>query len=193
MRRMSIVIWIVVGVLAAAVLAAVAIVFYHVGFDHGATTGAVTRVRLPLRSGIAIGFPRRFGGGGLGGVGVFLALLAAGGIGALIVYLVTSGRQGTAVANVPAPAAQGGPDDPRRQQFEQWQQFEEWHRQTHGAAARQTPAAPWQAPVATQSEPPTAAAPDAAAPSVAAPSVAAPHEAPDIAAPDAPEPPTHGA
>ncbi len=169
MRRMSIVIWIVVGVLAAAVLAAVAIVFYHVGFDHGATTGAVTRVRLPLRSGIAIGFPRRFGGGGLGGVGVFLALLAAGGIGALIVYLVTSGRQGTAVASVPAPAAQGGPYDPRRQQFEQWQQFEEWHRQTHGAAA----------------------------PDVPAPREAAPDEAPDIAAPDAPadapEPPTHGA
>ena len=179
MRRMSIVIWIVVGVFAAAVLAAVAIVFYHVGFDHGATTGAVTRVRLPLRSGIAIGFPRRFGGGG---VGVFLALLAAGGIGALIVYLVTSGRQGAVVASVPAPAAQGGPYDPRRQQFEQWQQFEEWHRQTHGAAAPQAPAAPWQAPVATQSEPPTMAAPNVAAPDAAAPD----------APPAAPEPPTQG-
>ena len=142
MRRKSI-IWIVGGVLAAAVLAAVAIVFYHVGFDHGTNTGVVSRMRLPLRGGVAIGFPRRFGGGGLGGFGVLLGLLAAGGIGALIVYLVNSGRQGAAVATrVPATAPGGGSYDLRRQQFEQWQQFEEWHRQTHGAAAPEAPTAP---------------------------------------------------
>jgi hypothetical protein len=159
MRRKSI-IWIVAGVLAAAVLAAVAIVFYHVGFDQGANTGAVGRVSMPMRGGLAIGFPRRFGGDGLGGFGVLLGLLAAGGIGALVVYLVGSARQGAAVAaSVPAPAPGGGPYDPRRQQFEQWQQFEEWHRQTHGVAAPETPTAPLQAPVAAQNER-AAAAPD---------------------------------
>jgi len=70
-------------------------------------------------------------------------LLAAGGIGALIVYLVNSGRQGAAFAtSVPATAPGGGSYDLRRQQFEQWQQFEEWHRQTHGAAAPEAPTAP---------------------------------------------------
>jgi hypothetical protein len=186
MRRKSI-IWIVAGVLAAGVLAAVAIVFYHVGFDHGANSGVVSRVRLPLRGGVAIGFPRRFGGNGLGGFGVFLALLAAGGIGALIVYLVGPGHQRAAVvASGPAPTP-GGPCDPGRQQFEQWQQFEEWHRQTHGAAAPEAPTAPPQAPVASQNEP-AATVPDAAATQnePAAADLAVPDAAADAAVPDAP-------
>ncbi len=42
------IIWIVAGVLAAAVLAAVGIVSYHVGFNHGAGRG-VAGLRGPLR------------------------------------------------------------------------------------------------------------------------------------------------
>lgn len=192
MRRKSI-IWIVAGVLAAAVLAAVAIVFYHVGFDHGTNSGVVSRVRLPLRGAAAIGFPRRFGGDGLGGFGAFLALLAAGGIGALIVYLVGPGHQRAAVAaSSPAPTPGGGPYDPRRQQFEQWQQFEEWHRRTHGAAAPEAPTAPPQAPVASQNEP-AATVPDAAATQnepAAAADVAVPDAPPDVAPPGAAPPDT---
>jgi hypothetical protein len=178
MRRKSI-IWIVAGVLAAAVLAAVAVIFYHVGFDHGANTGVSARMRMPLRSGVAIGFPRRFGGNGLGGLGVLLGLLAAGGIGALIVYLIVGpGRDGaTVAAGGPTPAAGGGPNDPSWQQFKQWQQFEEWRRQAYGAAP-EAPTAPLQPPVA----PPVAQSPAAAPPG------------PEPAAPtDPPVPPAPGA
>lgn len=148
MSRKSI-IWIVIGVLGAAALAAVAVVFYHLGFDHG-SSGGVVRLRMPMGgNGSAVGFSRRFGGaGGFPGLALLLGVLVAGGIGALIVYLVSAGRPAAAAGSAPTPSSTltpgGGPHDPQWQQFEQWQQwqqFEQWRRAPHGAVIPE-PAAP---------------------------------------------------
>lgn len=161
MTRKTIV-WIVIGVLAAALVAAVGVVSYHVGFNHGGVRGVVRiGAQRPMRNFV-------FGNGvvrrevGFPGLGVFAALLLAGGIGAAIVYLVNPGRRpagafaggpgavagsaaagsvaGSAAAPGAAPGA-GGPYDPQWQQYEQWRQFEQWHRQMHGAGPGAPPAA----------------------------------------------------
>ncbi len=186
MNRKTI-IWIVIGVLAAALVAAVGIVSYHVGFNHGGVRGVVRiGARTPVRNFV-------FGNGvvrrevGFPGLGVFVALLLAGGVGAAIVYLVNPGRRpatvpatgpgaaagyaaapgsvaGSAAAPGAAPGA-GGPYDPQWQQYgqwqqyEQWRQFEQWHRQMHGAGPGEPPAtAPPSAPIATR--PATPASPE---------------------------------
>lgn len=150
------VIWIVIGVLAAAVFAVVGIVSYHAGFDHGAGAGVINPGG-PLR-GFGFGFGRRFGGVAFFPGLRLLGLLAAGALGALIIYLVTRGRRQEALqttGQVPASGG-GGPADP------QWQQFEQWYRQMHGTAAPETPTAPME-PV-TQAPPVPAATPSAPAP-----------------------------
>jgi hypothetical protein len=137
------IIWIVAGVLAAAVLAAVGIVSYHIGFDHGARRG-VANLRGPLRGyGVGAAFSR--GRVAFPLFGTFLALLIGGVVGAAIVYLTRGGRRpaGATAAGYAAAPGTARPVDPR------WQQFEEWHRYAH------YPAAPSGAP--------TAAAPGAAA------------------------------
>jgi hypothetical protein len=145
------IIWIVAGMLVAALVAAVGIVSYHIGFNHG-NVGV-------MRSGASQrGMMRNFviGGGlarrdaGFPGLGLLAAILLAGGVGAAIVYLIDPGRHsaravaasstagGTVAAGsvaagfAPVPVASavaGGPADP------QWQQFEQWHRQMHGSGA----------------------------------------------------------
>jgi hypothetical protein len=123
------VLWIIAGVLAAAVVAAVGIVSYHVGFNHGAG-GGVANLRGPMMRGNPFGIVVARRDGAVPGFGLFLALLAAGGIGALIVYLVDQSRR-PARASVSGPNAApgGGAYDPR------WQQLEEWHRYVHNPAA----------------------------------------------------------
>ena len=162
MRR-KIIFWIVVAVLAAAALAAVGIVAYHVGFNHGAGRSVVAG---PLR---------RFGfvtpGVGVGRTAGFsaatslLLLLIGGAVGAAIGYLAWGGRAAGAAAVQPAfvattpqpPMAAGAPVNPL------WQQFDEWHRSVHAAAPAPeaptavTPAAP---PVATSASPDAPVAPE---------------------------------
>ncbi len=143
MNRKTI-IWIVVGALVAALIAAVGIVSYHVGFNHG--NAGITRIGSSqhgmMRSFvIGGGLTRR--GAGFPGLGLLAAVLLAGGVGAAIVYLIDPARHSArAVAAgattggtiAPGPAGggfasapgTGGPLAP------QWQQFEQWHRQMHG-------------------------------------------------------------
>ena len=101
------ILWIVAGVLAAAVVAAVGIVSYHVGFDHGAG-GGVAGLRMPLRGNgfgiVVVAAAARFRA-----IGLFLALIAAGGIGALIVYLAGPGRHTAVATSGPTAAPGNGP------------------------------------------------------------------------------------
>ena len=133
------IIWIVAGVLVAALVATVGIVSYHIGFDHGNAgvlrSGAAQRGMM-RNFAIGDGLARR--DAGFPGLGLLAAVLLAGGVGAAIVYLIDPGRYSArAVAAGPvapgfaaAPGAgAGGPADP------QWQQFEQWHRQMHGSGA----------------------------------------------------------
>ncbi len=149
------IIWIVAGVLAAAVLAAVAVVAYHVGFDHGAGGGAI--LRRPLRdNGFSVAFGRR-GVAAFPGVGAFLILLIGGIAGGAIVYLWRGSARtaGAIAAGYEAPAAAGRAADP------QWRQFEEWHRTVHSpagagdqATGTTTPGAPSVASTSTPPQPP---------------------------------------
>jgi len=136
--------WIVAGVLAAAVVAAVGILSYHAGFDHRGG-------RVVVGPG---GVMRGFGAGAVvvrrdtafPAFGAFLLLLIGGIVGAAVAYLARPGTpagaipaaatqpapypggpQASPIAGNPAPIA-GPPVDPR------WQQFEEWHRYAHGPA-----------------------------------------------------------
>lgn len=198
------VLWIMAGVLAAAVVATVGIISYHVGFNHGAG-GSVANLRGPMRGPFGIVIARR--GGAFPGIGLFLALLAAGGIGALIVYLAGPGRRPapTAVSG-PGAAPGGGAYDPR------WQQFEEWHRYAHnpagpgwapgpadpaaagtsavpvasGAPAPNAPVAPADGPPAAPDKSSTSAAATAATPS----DLPAPSSDPAMSPSDAPTAPT---
>lgn len=150
--------WIVTGALVAALIAAVGIVSYHIGFNHGG--GGVMGISAQRGSmrGFAFGpgFVRR--DAGFPGLGLLAAVLLAGGVGAAIVYLIdpnrhsaravavgsTAGAGATAAgatgAGAPGAAAgaampsAGGPLDP------QWQQFEQWYRQMHGSGAAQSQA-----------------------------------------------------
>lgn len=161
------IIWIVTGALVAALVAAVGIVSYHIGFNHGNV--GVMRIGASQRGmmrnfAIGGGFARR--DAGFPGLGLLAAVLLAGGVGAAIVYLIDPGRRSahavaagsTAGATVaagsvaagfaPTPSAgASGPAD------SQWQQFEQWYRQTHGSGAAQTQAAP---PAVAVPEAPTA-------------------------------------
>ena len=143
------IIWIVAGVLVAGLVAAVGIVSYHIGFNHGNVgvmrSGASQRGMMRNFT-IGGGFARR--GAGFPGLGLLAVVLLAGGVGAAIVYLIDPDRHssravaagstagGTVAAGsvaagfAPAPGAvAGGPADP------QWQQFEQWYRQMHGTGA----------------------------------------------------------
>lgn len=166
---------IVAGVLAAAVLAAVGIVSYHVGFDHGAGRG-VAGLRGPLRGyGLGSAFTRRDAAFPL--FGTFLVLLIGGIVGAAIVYLARAG--GHPAGAIPAGHATtpgtGRPVDPR------WQQFEEWHRYAHYPAAPSA-AAPVAAPGPAATGPaPGAAAVPAPPPGPAPGATAAPGPLPDPA------------
>jgi hypothetical protein len=86
------------------------------------------------------------GGGAIGGLGLALALLLAGGIGALIATLVGATRPAAAASAPPVPPpGVTSPYDAQYQQFaywQQWQQFEQWHRQMHAAAAPEAATAP---------------------------------------------------
>ena len=155
--------WIVTGALVAALIAAVGIVSYHIGFNHGG--GGVMGISAQRGSmhGFAFGsgFVRR--DAGFPGLGLLAAVLLAGGVGAAIVYLIDpnrhapraaavsstagAGATGAGATGAGAPGAgapragaggampsAGGPIDP------QWQQFEQWYRQMHGSGAAQTQA-----------------------------------------------------
>jgi hypothetical protein len=201
MRRKTI-IWIVAGVLVAALVAAVGIVSYHIGFNHGNVgvmrSGASQRGMM-RNFAIGGGFARR--DAGFPGLGLLAAVLLAGAVGAAIVYLIDPGRHsaravaagstagGTVAAGsvaagfAPAPVAgavAGGPADP------QWQQFEQWHRQMHDPGAAQTQAAPPavaapEAPTVT-AQPPVGATPGA--------SISPQSETPPSAPPETPDTPT---
>jgi hypothetical protein len=197
------IIWIVIGVLAAALVAAVGVVSYHVGFNHGGGVRGVVRIGAqgPMRNFVfGNGVVRR--GVGFPGLGVFAALLLAGGIGAAIVYLIDPSRRpagalaggpgaaaGSAAAGSAAAPGAGGPYDPQWQQYEQWRQFEQWHRQMHGAgpgappAATPAPGAPAGSTTMTQSQ--AAAAPSAP--------IATPPEAPASPQTETPSNETDGA
>jgi len=153
MRRKAI-FWIVAAVLAAAVLAAVGLVAYHVGFHHGATRSVAVG---PLRR-FGFATPRVVVGGtaGFSAATSLLLLLIGGAVGAAIGYLAWGGRAvaaavaqptpGAAVAQPTVASAAAGPTDPL------WQRFDEWHRSAHatpptgaapeGAAAPQPPEPP---------------------------------------------------
>jgi hypothetical protein len=150
--------WIVTGALVAALIAAVGIVSYHIGFNHG--NGGVMGISAQRGSmrGFAFGsgFVRR--DAGFPGLGLLAAVLLAGGVGAAIVYLIDPNRHsaGAGATGAGAPgagaggalASAGGPIDP------QWQQFEHWYRQMHGSGAAQTLAeTPPSAPPATPDTP----------------------------------------
>jgi hypothetical protein len=148
--------WIVTGALVAALIAAVGIVSYHIGFNHG--NGGIMGMGAQRDSmrGFAFGsgFVRR--DAGFPGLGLLAAVLLAGGVGAAIVYLIDPNRHavravavgstagdgatvaGATGADAPGAGAAmpsaGGPLDP------QWQQFEQWYRQMHGSGAAQTQA-----------------------------------------------------
>ena len=153
--------WIVTGALVAALIAAVGIVSYHIGFNHGNV--GVMRIGASQRGmmrnfAIGSGLVRR--DAGFPGLGLLAAVLLAGGVGASIVYLIDPGRHsaravaagstaGAGATGAGAPGAgaggaipsaggampsAGGPIDP------QWQQFEQWYRQMHGSGAAQTQA-----------------------------------------------------
>jgi hypothetical protein len=158
MRRKTI-IWIVAGVLVAALVAAVGIVSYHIGFNHGNVgvmrSGASQRGMM-RNFAIGGGFARR--DAGFPGLGLLAAVLLAGAVGAAIVYLIDPNRHsaGAGATGAGAPgagaggalASAGGPIDP------QWQQFEHWYRQMHGSGAAQTLAeTPPSAPPATPDTP----------------------------------------
>jgi len=153
MNRKTI-IWIVAGVLVAALIAAVGVVSYNIGFNHG--DGGVMRVGASPRGMmrnfvIGPGFGRR--DAGFPGFGLLAAVLLAGAVGAAIVYLIDPNRHapravvvgstaGAGATDAGAPGAAAGtatssagePIDP------QWQQFEQWYRQMHGSGAAQTQA-----------------------------------------------------
>jgi hypothetical protein len=167
------IIWIVTGALVAALVAAVGIVSYHIGFNHGNV--GVMRIGASQRGmmrNFAIGFGLVRRDAGFPGLGLLAAVLLAGGVGAAIVYLIDPNRHatrsvavgsmaggGTTVAGatgagVPGAGAggalpsAGGPIDP------QWQQFEQWYRQMHGSGAAQTQAeTPPSAPPASPDTP----------------------------------------
>ena len=146
--------WIVTDALVAALIAAVGIVSYHIGFNHGNV--GVMRIGASQRGmmrnfAIGSGFVRR--DAGFPGLGLLAAVLLAGGVGAAIVYLIDPNRHsaravavgssaGAGATGAGAPGAgaggampsAGGPIDP------QWQQFEQWYRQMHGSGAAQTQA-----------------------------------------------------
>jgi hypothetical protein len=146
--------WIVTGALVAALIAAVGIVSYHIGFNHGNV--GVMRIGASQRGmmrnfAIGSGLVRR--DAGFPGLGLLAAVLLAGGVGAAIVYLIDPNRHsaravavgssaGAGATGAGAPGAgagaalpsAGGPIDP------QWQQFEQWYRQMHGSGAAQTQA-----------------------------------------------------
>jgi len=186
MRRKTI-IWIVAAVLAAAVLAAVGVVAYHVGFHHGATRA------------VAVGPLRRFGlvtprvvigaTAGFSAATSLLLLLIGGAVGAAIGYLAWGGRAGAAVAqpavvatSAQPPVAAGAPVNPL------WQQFDEWHRSVHaapaaGAVAEGVTAPPTVPPVATSTPP----APETAVAPPQAPGTPEPPAEPQP--PASPEPP----
>jgi hypothetical protein len=153
MNRKTI-IWIATGVLGAAVLVAVGIVAYHVGFDHGAGRG-VGNLRGPLRGyRFGAGFGRR--GVGFRPFATFVVFLIGGGIGAAIVYATGGGRRpaGAVSAGYATTAPTGRPADRR------WRQFDEWHRHAHAPAGPDGPVAT--RPVAT--EPVAAAGPGSGTP-----------------------------
>ena len=160
--------WIVTGALVAALIAAVGIVSYHIGFNHGNV--GVMRIGASQRGmmrnfAIGSGLVRR--DAGFPGLGLLAAVLLAGGVGAAIVYLIDPNRHsaravavgssaGASATGAGAPGAgaggalpsAGGPIDP------QWQQFEHWYRQMHGSGAAQTQAeTPPSAPPATPDTP----------------------------------------
>ena len=140
------IIWIVIGVLALAFVAALGLALVR-----QSSSVVISKVAPGVPSPPARVFPGSLvgplgqlrigdvvvgaGGGAFRGLALVLALLVAGAIGALIVYLVGPGGRPDAVAATgPAPAA---PTDPQYQQFlqwQQWQQFEQWHRKMHAAA-----------------------------------------------------------
>lgn len=148
------IIWIVIGVLALAFVAALGLALVR-----QSSSVVISKVAPGVPSPPARVFPGSLvgplgqlrigdvvvgaGGGAFRGLALVLALLVAGAIGALIVYLVGPGGRPDAVAATgPAPAA---PTDPQYQQFlqwQQWQQFEQWHRQMHAAARPEEPTMP---------------------------------------------------
>jgi hypothetical protein len=145
--------WIIIGVLAAVVVAVVGVAFYHAGFDHGVSSGAVRRVQMPMAgmngTGVQFGY-RVVRVAAFPGLGLLVGLLAIGAIGALIAYLASSGGRAAPVVppGPPLSPGSGGPNDA------QWRQFEQWHRQMHSA--------PVQAPASDQpvEEQPLSAPPD---------------------------------
>lgn len=168
------IIWIVIGVLALALVAIGAVAF---GVRSAASSVAIAQVRpSALRSSSARIMPGgmvgplgqlrgnsyilRVGGGqAFLGLRLLFALLIGAGIGALIVYLIGPGRHQAAVAAGPS-----GTRDPQYQQFvewQRWQQFELWHRRMH-AATSEEPTMPMMQPrgetLSSEPTPPNATA-----------------------------------
>ena len=194
MSRKTIIL-IVTGALVAALVAAVGIVSYHVGFNHGNV--GVMRIGSSQRGMmcnlvVGGGFARR--DAGFPALGLLAAVLLAGAVGAAIVYLIGPGRNpdgalavgaaGAGATGAGAGAATpsaSGPIDPL------WQQFEQWYRQTHGGtAAVQAPVAV-QAPAGVQEQAVTQA--QAATQPPAMTFAGASPDAPTIATPSQVEPP----
>ncbi len=138
------IIWIVGGVLAAAVVAVVGIVSYHLGFTHGAGSGAggvVRRLRvLPAGNGVSY---HVVGVRAFPGLGLLFVVLVAIGVGALIVYFVGPGRKPAAVSAIGHAQTPGsGPYDAGWQEYQQWQQFEQWHQRMHAPTSPEAPTVP---------------------------------------------------
>ena len=145
MTRSKTIIWVIIAVLAVALVAAVVGIAASVARQATSVVsqvgplGQVNRL-LPFGPGRLVGPIGQLSGSevvrvAFPGAGLLLALLFAGGIGALIVYAVGPHRGPTAVASAPTPAPDApGPQDPQYQQFVEWQKFTEWHRQLHAAA-----------------------------------------------------------
>ncbi len=173
MRRKTI-FWIVAAVLAAAVLAAVGIVAYHVGFNHGA--GRSVAVRPLSRVGFVT--PRVVvGGAGFSAAASLLLLLIGGAVGAAIGYLAWGGRAAGATAAQPAVVPTGGPVNPL------WQQFDQWHRSVHATPGPAIYEAPT---MATSAAPPVATSTPSA--SGAATPVSTPTPPETIVTPEPPQP-----
>jgi hypothetical protein len=144
------ILWIIAGVLAAAVVVVVGALAYHMGFDHGSP--AV--MHGPSGYGY---FSRRFTAFPAGLL-LLLVLIAGAAIGAAVVYAFRSQAAAT-VGSTP-----GGPTGPRTEA--EWRRFEQWHQYAHGswpaAAASTAPlasAAPSPPATGTTTEPGTVTEP----------------------------------
>ena len=154
-----------IAVLALALVAFVGIVFSVVQRTTSAVVSQVgpasglVNPLLPMRpgrmagplgqlagGGSAIRVVAPIGGGAFNGLGLLLALLAGGVIGALIVSLVGPARRASGSVTPGPAAAAGAPgqNDAQYQQFLEWQKLEQWHRQMHATAVTEEPALPVQ-------------------------------------------------